>query len=166
MQLIDVLRDHRVEQPSPLELGEREVGSVRALVLERLEPPPVEVPEALRVSVEHVDVRDLHRVDVRPDARPGRAEVRDPRGHGDPGAGQRDGRLRLTDQLREAGGLFDREAHLPWNRGVRFPRNAEIPSRASSDANAVTNACFSASIPASRSPAPETFLICSIATGA
>ena len=46
MQAIDVLGDHRVQQPAPLELGQRLVGGVRLLVGERLEAGPVEVPEA------------------------------------------------------------------------------------------------------------------------
>ena len=41
---------------------------VRLLVGEHPEPRPVEGPEPLRVAPEHVDVRDLHRVDVLPQA--------------------------------------------------------------------------------------------------
>ena len=56
--------------------------------------------------------------------------------------------------------------HRPLNSGLRFCRNAPMPSRASSEPNAFAKAAFSASIPSSRSPACETCLICSSATGA
>ena len=54
----------------------------------------------------------------------------------------------------------------PLNLGVRLPRKAEMPSRASSDVKASMKPPFSASMPSSRSPACETRLICSSATGA
>src|SRR5215208_5955060 len=57
-------------------------------------------------------------------------------------------------------------AYLPDHFAFRLPRNAEMPSRASSDVNAVTKPPFSASIHSSRSPVAETCLICSTATGA
>ena len=41
-----------------------------------------------------------------------------------------------------------------------------MPSRASCDANTLANPACSAAMPSSRSPAPETRLICSIASGA
>ncbi len=49
--------------------------------------------------------------------------------------------------------------YLPWKRAARLPRKAAIPSLPSALANTVANAPFSASIPSSRSPAPETRLI-------
>ena len=107
VQPVDVLRDHGVEQPAPLELDERVVRPVGPLVAQRGEAVAVEVPEALRVAPEDVDVGDLHRVDVLPQPRAGRAEVRDPRRHGDPGARQRHDRAGRADQLGERGGVTD-----------------------------------------------------------
>ena len=46
VQPVDVLRDHRVEQPGVLELDERRVRPIGLLVLERLEALAVEAPEA------------------------------------------------------------------------------------------------------------------------
>ena len=57
-------------------------------------------------------------------------------------------------------------AHLPLNSGVRLPRNAPMPSRASSEANAFANASFSAAMPSSRSPLWDACLISSSASGA
>ena len=90
VQAVDVLGDDGVEQAGALERGQRLVGAVGLLVLERGEAVAVEVPEALGVAPEDVDVRDLHRVDVLPQPGAGRAEVGDPGGHGDPGAGEGD----------------------------------------------------------------------------
>ena len=128
VQAVDVLRDDRVEQAAGLELGQRLVGRVGLLVAQGLEAVAVELPEALRVAPEHVDVGDLHRVDVLPQPRARGAEVGDPRGHGDPRAGQRDGRAGLASAARR------RQASLPALRtsGWRLPRNAPIPSFASS----------------------------------
>ena len=95
---------------------------------------------------------------------PGRAEVRDPRRHGDPGARQRHHRAGRADQLGQRGGGTN--AHFPLNSGVRLPRNAPMPSRASSDTNAFVNASFSAAMPSSRSPLWEACLISSSASGA
>lgn len=67
-------------------------------------------------------------------------------------------------QLRRCGG-GDR-AQRPSKRAGRFWRNAAMPSRASADANTSAKLCFSASIPASRSPAADTRLICWIDRGA
>jgi hypothetical protein len=86
VKAVDVLGDHALEHPPALELRERPVGGVGLLAVEGLEARPVEVPEAPRVAVEGVDVGDLHRVDLLPQALPGRAEVRNSRGHRDAGA--------------------------------------------------------------------------------
>ena len=67
------------------QLGEHAVRLVGALVDERGEAVAVEAPEAVGVAPPGVDVRDLHRVDVLPEAGAGRAEVRDPGRHRDPG---------------------------------------------------------------------------------
>ena len=66
VKAIDVLSDHRVEQTGSLQFDQRRVSAVGALVPERLEALAVEAPEARRVAPEHVDVGDLHRVDVGP----------------------------------------------------------------------------------------------------
>ncbi len=76
--LSNVLRDHGVERPAPLERDERAVGPVGPLALEHREAVAVEAPEALRVRVEGVDVCDLHRIDSLPQAGPGCAEVGNP----------------------------------------------------------------------------------------
>ena len=135
VQPVDVLGDHRVEQPGPLELDERGVRAVRLLVPERLEALAVEAPEPLRVAAEGVDVGDLHRIDVGPQPGSRRAEIGDSRRHRDPGAGQRHDRVGLADQAREPGRGGLRRAHSPRNRALRFWTNAEIPSRASSEKN-------------------------------
>ena len=83
VQAVDVLRDHARDQPAPLELDDGAVGAVGLLAVEDREALPVEGPEARRVAPPHVDVRDLHRVDVRPDARLRGAEVRDAGRDGD-----------------------------------------------------------------------------------
>src|SRR6202042_1365181 len=99
-------------------------------------------------------------VDVAPEAGRGRTEVGDARGDRDAGPGQGNGRARLADQLRQS---LDpvRNVYLPLHFGVRLPRKAPMPSLASSLRKAVAKPCFSASMPASRSPACETRLICS-----
>ena len=73
-------------------VGERHMRRVGLLVLERLKAHAVEVPEALRVPAEHVDVGDFHRVDVLPQPRPGRAEIRDAGRDRDARPGERDDR--------------------------------------------------------------------------
>ena len=134
--------------PARLELGERLVRPVGLLVVERLEALAVEAPERSRVAAEHVDVRDLHRVDVLPQPRPGRAEVGDPRRHRDPRAGQRDDRVGAARISSASAGAAASVAVTPHaslapERGLRFSRNAAIPSRASSEPNTLANACFS-----------------------
>lgn len=57
-------------------------------------------------------------------------------------------------------------AYLPCHSGVRLPKNAEIPSLASSVWKTRANAAFSASMPSSISPLAEVCLISAIATGA
>ena len=57
-------------------------------------------------------------------------------------------------------------ASCPLNCAARLPRKAAMPSLASSLAKALAKPCFSASMPASRSPLAETRLICSTASGA
>ena len=80
MQAIDVLGDHRIEQAGALEPHQRAMGCVGLPVLERLEAIAVEMPEALRISAEDVDVRHFHRVDVRPQPGAGGPEVGIPDG--------------------------------------------------------------------------------------
>ena len=89
VKAIDVLRDDRIEQATPLELGQRLVRRVRLLVGQVMEARAVEVPEALRVAVEGVHRGDRHRIDLRPQPLAGRAEVGDAGGHRDPRAGER-----------------------------------------------------------------------------
>src|SRR5262245_4260386 len=124
----------------------------------------VEAPEPGRVAAEGVDMRDLHRIDLLPEPLTRGAEVRDPAGHGDAGAGQRDRRGAPQDQLGEPVGLVG--CYLPCHLGDLLPRKAEIPSLASWDRKAVAKPSFSASIPSSRSALLEIRLICSTATGA
>ncbi len=71
------------DEAALLELRERAVGVVWLLRAELVEARAVVAPEASRVRVEGVDVGDLHRIDVLPEARAGRAEVRDARRHRD-----------------------------------------------------------------------------------
>ncbi len=127
-------------------------ATIGPLVAERLEAGPVVRPEAGRVAFEDVDVGNLHRVDVGPEAGLRRAEVGNPGWNRDPGAGQHHGRARLADQLRQS---LDpvRDVYLPLHFGVRLPRKAPMPSLASSLRKAVAKPCFSASMPSSRSPA-------------
>ena len=89
------------DEPAPLQLGERRVGAVRLLVHER--------GEALRRR--SCQKRSGSRRQASMWATsigstfshspvPGRAEVRDPRGHRDPGAGEDDGALGVAQQRR------------------------------------------------------------------
>src|SRR4029453_967149 len=106
--------------------------------------------------------RDLERVDVLPDPGARGAEVRDPRRHRDPRPGERHRTTALLQQPRKS----PAPDYFPFHFGFRLPRNASLPSRASSELNAVTKPPFSASTPSSRSAFAETFLIWSTATGA
>ena len=153
VQAVDVLRDDR-----DAELRQRAVRAVGLLALERREAVAVEAPEALRVAPPDGDVGDLHRVDVGPQPGARRAEVGDPGRDGDARPGEGDDRPRRADQLGEAGRASRGCFTAPLNSGLRFCRNAPMPSRASSEPNAVPKAAFSASIPSSRSPACETLL--------
>ena len=146
VQPVDVLGDHAGDEPAPLQLGDRAVRAVGLLAVEDREALAVEGPEALGVAAPDGDVRDLHRVDVRPQPGHRRAEVGDPGRHRDPRPRQDDHRPRVGDQLREALG-----AHWPLNSGARFAMKAAMPSRASSEANACRNASRSAASPSSRS---------------
>jgi hypothetical protein len=74
---VDVLGDHRLQEAAPLELRQRLVGPVRLHVGKHLQALAVEAPETGRIAAEGVDVRDLHRVDLLPDAHAGRPEVGD-----------------------------------------------------------------------------------------
>ena len=169
MQPVDVLRDHRLEHAAPLELRQRLVRRVRLHVAERLETRPVEAPEPRRIATEGVDRGDLHRIHLLPDPRPGErksgipdgTEIRRPVS----ATVRRDaasissaellaaasGRSRRASHGGRASGVRARP-HLPFHFGLRFPRKAAIPSRASSEPNAVTKPPFSASMPSSRSP--------------
>src|SRR5262249_40046732 len=147
MQPVDVLGDDGVEQVPALELGEGTVGFVRPLVPEHLEPRPVEAPELRGVAAEAIDVRDLHRVHLLPKPLPRAPAARYPPRQGDARAGQREGRPALIDQLGET--FRPVGCYLPCHFGLRLPRNAEMPSFASSEKKAVAKPCFSASIPSS-----------------
>jgi hypothetical protein len=68
VQAVDVLRDDGLHDAAALQLDERTVRAVRRLVPQHREAVAVEVPEALRIAPEDLDVRDLHRVDVLPQA--------------------------------------------------------------------------------------------------
>ena len=81
MEHVNVLRDHTVQQPAALELDEREVGVVGLAVAQGREAFPVEGPEALGLMTKYLDVGDLHRVDVCPQASARGAEVWNPRRH-------------------------------------------------------------------------------------
>src|SRR5215213_505832 len=172
MQHVDVLRDHRVKQAARLELDERLVCAVGPLAAERLKALAVEAPETLWIAVPRIDVGDLHRVDVRPQPRAGGAEVRDSRGHRDPGPGQRDDGPGRPDELRKArhaGGAHRRglTTYSPFHAGWRLPRNAPMPSRASDVEKTSANAAFSVSMPSSRSASPAVVrLIAWTASGA
>src|SRR5215211_7232686 len=71
------------------------------------------------------------------------------------------GNCRHKPALRETASV---RPYFPDHLGLRLARNAEIPSRASSELNAVMKPLFSASIPSSRSAFAETFFTCSTAT--
>src|SRR6478609_6353699 len=102
VQAVDVLRDDGLHEAAALELGDDVVRTVRLLVAQRHEALRVEVPEAVGVATERVDVRDLHRVDLLPHALAGRAEVGDPGWNRDPRPREYDGSLRARKQVRDA----------------------------------------------------------------
>ena len=171
-------------RPRALELDQRPVRAVGLLVLERREAVAVEVPEAVGVAAEGVDVRDLHRVDAAPTCRcrasGSRGSPRAPRcprrsaprpssrrAPSPPGARAARARaVRRRAHARPARPTPRTAPHSPLKCGARLPRKAAMPSLASALANTAANARFSASMPSSRSPAPETRLICSTASGA
>ena len=93
VQSVDVLGDHRVQESPPLELGQGFVGGIGPLVRQSVEARPVEVPERARVTVEGVDRRHRHRIDLLPQPLAGGTEVGDPGWHRDPRPGQRNRRL-------------------------------------------------------------------------
>src|SRR4029079_19736039 len=96
-------------------------------------------------------------------AGPGAAEVGDPGWHRDPRSRQDDSSLGLAN---EAGENVGGASYRPDHFGARLPRKAPMPSLASSVAKTAAKPAFSASMPSSRSPAAETSLIFSTATGA
>src|SRR5439155_15201947 len=98
----------RHDGPNPatlLELGERVVAVVRLSLRERIQPEGVELPDACGIAAQRIDVRDLERVVLRPDAMGG-AEVRDSRLRADAGAREHDTRTPAFNQLGEP-----RDAH-------------------------------------------------------
>jgi hypothetical protein len=101
MQAIDVLRDDGFDQPVRLELREHLVRAVRLLFLKHPEAGPVVVPEPLRLRMEDLDVGDFHRIDLLPHARPRGAKVGDPARDGDARAGEDNGAIGGTDQIRQ-----------------------------------------------------------------
>ena len=121
VQHVDVLRDHRVEQPVALHRHERVVGAVGELAAERREALAVEAPEAHGVAAEGVDVRDLHRVDLLPHARARRAEVGDAGRHRDAGARQRHDRAAAlaTRDLRGGQAVCPRTARITGYTALR-----------------------------------------------
>ena len=102
MQRVDVLGDHRVEHAGALQRDEGVVSCIGLLAAERREALAVEAPEACGLGVEDVDVGDVHRIDTLPQPAPGRAEVGDPRGNGDAGAGEHDRRAGGAQELRQS----------------------------------------------------------------
>ena len=133
VQHVDVLRDDRVQQPAALELGQRAVRAVGLLVAERLEAVAVEAPEALR------DRRARRRC-ARPPS--GRRSPRCPcRACGSRGSrraprsrrrsARRPTRRERTSSARAATAARSEAGYFPLHCGVRLPRNAPIPSRAS-----------------------------------
>jgi hypothetical protein len=104
VERVDVLCDDGCHEAAPLELGERQVRGVRARVREGAQAAGVEVPDRLRVAEERVDRRHLHRVVLGPDAGR-RAEVGDPAFRADPGPGEDDARLPLTNEVGELLGV-------------------------------------------------------------
>ena len=97
VERVDVLRDDRGDEASPLELGQRPVRCVRLCVEEQLDPPAVEVPHALGIAPEGLNGCDLEGIDVGPDPTR-RTEVRDAalRAHARPG--QHQARLPLANE--------------------------------------------------------------------
>ena len=147
------------------------VRAVRALVAERREALAVEAPEAHRVA------RGRRRCARPPSGRrfshrpvPGVRKSGIPEGTEMPAPVSATTEPRVADELAPSRstpaargarrGAVPRSS-APLNRGARLPRKAAMPSLASSLAKAVAKARFSASMPSSRSPAPETRLICS-----
>src|SRR5579875_2478867 len=153
MEAVDVLGDDRPQQAAALQLGQRPVGGIWQLVLERVKALGVEAPEALRVATEDVDVRHLHRVLLLPQPAARRAKVRDAGGDGDARPGERHHRSPGRDQPGEA---LCAGAHRPLKEGLRLPAKAARPSAASAVSNTAANA--------RRAAAPRR-LICSIARG-
>ena len=99
------------------------------------EARPVVAPEAARVAVEGVDVGDLHRVDLRPQPRPRGAEVGNPRGHRDPGPGQRDDRARAIARCscgERSAPVAPRRSLRPATSGCACRGRRAMPSFASS----------------------------------
>ena len=137
---VDVLRDRRRRaaraRSSSASASWAPLGS---LVAERGEARAVEAPEALRVAPEGVDVRDLHRVDLLPQPRAGRAEVGDPGRHRDPRAGEGDDRrLGRREQLGEPSAQL--AATCPATSACACRGTRRCPPCASSERNAVGEA--------------------------
>jgi len=86
-----------LDEPSALELRERGVGCVRLRLPQQVEALAVEAPDALGISPERLDRRDLERIDFGPDPRV-RAEVGDPRLGRHAGSGEHDARLALANE--------------------------------------------------------------------
>ena len=125
-----------------------------SLVAERLEAVAVEAPEALGIRAPGVDVRDLHRVDVLPDARA--------RACGSPGS-----RRGPRSRRRSARRPTRRSARAPpgprRRRGAAtsrstaacaYPGTRRSPRARPRSAKTSPNAAFSASMPSSRSASP------------
>ena len=96
---VDVLGDHRLEQPAALQVGEGGVRAVRLDVAEAVEPRPVEAPEASRIAPEGIYVGDSIGSTFSQIPFPGVRKSGNPGGHRDPRAGQRNRALALADQL-------------------------------------------------------------------
>jgi hypothetical protein len=94
VQQVDVLGDHGLHEPEPLELGERQVRRVRLGAREHREARRIELPDLLRVGAERLDRSVLEWVDSGPQAGR-RAEVGNPALGRDARAGENDARLRL-----------------------------------------------------------------------
>ena len=97
VQRVDVLRHDRLNQSTSLQLGEREMASVRLRRQERVDARAIEAPDALRVAPEGLDRRDFEGIDLGPDTGRG-AEVGNAALGRDARSGEHDARLPLDDE--------------------------------------------------------------------
>ena len=67
VQRVDVLGDHRLRRARGARAPRARVAGVRLRLEERVDPRPVEAPDALGIAPERLDRRDLERIDLGPD---------------------------------------------------------------------------------------------------